>query len=62
MQNNEVLKVGQMVRIINGPMKDLKGRLHTICNKRLLIVYIESVGQYLPVTIARARVEPIIES
>ena len=59
MQNNEVLKVGQMVRIINGPMKD---RLHTICKKRLLIVYIESVGQYLPVTISRARVEPIIES
>jgi transcription antitermination factor NusG len=62
MQNNEELKVGQMVRIINGPMKDLKGRLHTICNKRLLVVYIESVGQYLSVTIPRARVEPIIES
>jgi transcription antitermination factor NusG len=62
MQNDEVLKVGQMVRIINGPMKNLKGSLHTICNKRLLVVYIEAVGQYLPITISRARVEPIIES
>ncbi len=62
MQNDEELKVGQMVRIINGPMKDLKGRLHTICNKRFLVVYIDAVGQYLHVTISRARVEPIIES
>jgi len=62
MQNDEELKVGQMVRIINGPMKDLKGRLHTICNKKFLVVYIDAVGQYLHVTISRARVEPVIES
>ena len=45
MQNNMELKVGQKVRIISGPMKDLKGRLETICNKRHLIVYIDVVGQ-----------------
>ena len=62
MQNDEELKVGQMVRIINGPMKDLKGRLHTICNKRFLVVYIDAIGEYLSVTIPRAKVEPVIES
>ena len=62
MQNDEELKVGQMVRIINGPMKDLKGRLHTICNKRFLVVYIDAIGEYLSVTIPRAIVEPVIES
>lgn len=62
MQNDEELKVGQMVRIINGPMKDLKGRLETICNKRHLIVYINVVGQYIPVHIPRAKVEPVYES
>lgn len=62
MQNDEELKVGQMVRIINGPMKDLKGRLENICNKRHLIVYINVVGQYIPVHIPRAKVEPVYES
>lgn len=58
MQNDEELKVGQTVRIINGPMKGLTGRLDTIRNKRHLIVYIDVVGQYIPVHIARAKVEP----
>ena len=62
MQNDEDLKVGQKVRIINGPMKDLVGTLETICNKRHLIVYINVVGQYIPVHLSRAKVEPVIES
>ena len=62
MQNKEELKEGQMVRIINGPMKGLQGRLETIYNKRHLIVYIEVVGQYIPVHLSRAKVEPVIES
>lgn len=62
MQNNEELKEGQVVRIINGPMKGLQGRLETIYNKRHLIVYIEVVGQYIPVHLSRAKVEPVIES
>ena len=59
MQNDEELKVGQKVRIINGPMKGLTGRLDTIRNKRHLIVYIDVVGQYIPVHIPRAKVEPV---
>ena len=62
MQNNEELKVGQTVRIINGPMKGLMGKLETIYNKRHLIVYIDVVGQYIPVHIPRAKVEPVFES
>lgn len=58
MMNSADLKVGQMVRIINGPLKGLVGRLDTIRNKRHLIVYIEVVGQYIPVHIPRAKVEP----
>lgn len=59
MHNDEELKVGQMVRIINGPMKGLTGRLHTIRNKRHLIVHIDVVGQSIPVHIPRAKVEPV---
>ena len=62
MRNTEDLKVGQKVRIINGPMKNLVGTLETICNKRHLIVYIDVVGQYLPIHLSRAKVEPVIES
>ena len=58
MMNDEELKVGQKVRIINGPMKGLTGRLETIYNKRHLIVYIDVVGQCIPVHIPRAKVEP----
>lgn len=61
MLNDEELKVGQNVRIINGPMKGLTGRLETICNKRHLIVYIDVVGQSIPVHIPRAKVEPCEE-
>ena len=59
MSNNEDLKVGQTVRIINGPMKGLVGKLEQIQNKRHLIVYIEVVGQFIPVHIPRAKVEPV---
>ena len=62
MLNNEDLKVGQKVRIINGPMKGLTGRLETIRNKRHLIVYIDVVGQSIPVHIPRAKVEPCEET
>ena len=61
MLNNEDLKVGQKVRIINGPLKGLTGRLETIRNKRHLIVYIDVVGQSIPVHIPRAKVEPVME-
>jgi transcription antitermination factor NusG len=61
MLNNEDLKEGQLVRIITGPMKGLTGRLESIENKRHLIVFIEVVGQYIPVHISRAKVEPIYE-
>ncbi len=61
-KNDEELKVGQKVRIITGSMKGLEGRIQTIRNKRHLIVYIEAVGQYLPVEISRAKVEPVFES
>jgi transcription antitermination factor NusG len=59
LMNNEDLKVGQMVRIINGPFKGLTGRLETIRNKRHLIVFIDVVGQYIPVHLPRAKVEPV---
>ena len=59
--NNEDLRVGQRVRIINGPMKGLTGRLETIRNKRHLVVYIDVVGQSIPVHIPRAKVEPFEE-
>lgn len=62
MQNESDLKVGQKVRIINGPMKGLTGKLQTIENKRHLVVYIEAVGKYLPVHIPRAKVEPVAEN
>lgn len=59
LMNNEDLKEGQMVRIISGPCKGLTGRLETICNKRHLIVFIDVVGQYIPVHLPRAKVEPV---
>ena len=61
MQNFDDLKEGQMVRIITGPMKGLKGRLESIENKRHLIVYIDVVGQCIPVHIPRAKVEPCMD-
>ena len=50
---------GQLVRITSGPMAGLIGRLAPIDNKKRLIVHIESVGRYLPINIARTKVEPV---
>lgn len=58
---SEDLKIGQMVRITHGPMQGLIGRLESVKDKRL-VVYIEAVGQYLPVSIPRTKVEPIKET
>ncbi|MCR5645334.1 MAG: UpxY family transcription antiterminator [Bacteroidales bacterium] len=55
----EELHEGQLVRITNGPMAGLTGRLAPINNKRRLVVFIESVGQYLPINISRSKVEAV---
>lgn len=60
-RKNDDLQVGQKVRITNGPLQGLMGKLVSINSKRRLVVYIESVGQVIPVNIARAKVEPIEE-
>ena len=52
---------GQLVRITSGEMRGLIGRLAPVKNKKRLIVYIESVGHYLPINIARTKVEPVYE-
>jgi len=57
--NDTELHEGQLVRIISGPMTGLTGRLAPIKNKRRLVVYIESVGQYLPINIPRTKVEAV---
>lgn len=57
--NTDDLHEGQLVRIINGPMTGLTGRLAPINNKKRLVVYIESVGQYLPISISRTKVEAV---
>ena len=56
------LHEGQLVRITSGPMTGLTGRLAPIMNKRRLVVYIESVGKYLPINIPRTKVEPAYSS
>lgn len=56
------LKKGQLVRITSGPMHGLVGRLESVRDKRRLVVYIEVVGQYISVSIPRAKVEPVIEA
>jgi len=58
---NEDLKIGQLVRITHGPMQGLIGRLESVKDKRL-VIYIEAVGKYLPVTISRTKVEPVKET
>jgi transcription antitermination factor NusG len=58
-QEQVKLHEGQLVRISSGEMMGLIGRLASVKNKKRLIVYIESVGHYLPINIARAKVEPI---
>lgn len=53
---------GQLVRITNGAMAGLIGRLAPIESKKRLVVFIESVGHYLPINISRAKVEPVYEA
>ena len=58
-RDHMVLEKGQTVRVTNGPMQGLKGTLISVKNKNHLLVYIESVGQHLLVSIPRTKVEPI---
>ena len=55
------LKEGQLVRITNGPMQGLTGRLISVKSKRRLLVKIDVVGQSIPVSLPRTKVEPIQE-
>lgn len=58
-QENVNLEKGQTVRVTNGPMQGLLGKLVSVNNKHRLLVYIESVGQHILVSIPRTKVEPI---
>lgn len=60
--SNTEFHEGQLVRITSGELTGLTGRLAQINNKRRLIVYIESVGHYIPVNISRTKVEPVYEN
>ena len=60
--NDIELHEGQLVMITSGELMGLKGRLAPINNKKRLVVYIESVGHYLPINIARSKVEPVHEN
>lgn len=53
------LKEGQMVRITTGGMKGLEGRLVSFNGKKRVLIHIESVGQSIPVDVARSKVEPV---
>lgn len=61
-EGNYEFHEGQLVRITSGEMMGLIGRLAPINNKKRLIIYIESVGHYLPINISRSRVEPVYEN
>lgn len=60
--DNQELHEGQLVMITSGELMGLTGRLAPINNKKRLIVYIESVGRYIPVNISRTKVEPVHEN
>ena len=59
---NISLQEGQLVRITNGPMQGLTGRLISVKSKRRLLVNIDVVGQSIPVSLPRTKVEPIEEN
>jgi len=40
-------------------LKGLEGHLVSFNGKKRVLIHIESVGQYLPIDIARSKVEPI---
>ena len=58
---NIELKAGQLVRIANGPLQGIMGRLVSVKSKRRLLVNIEVVGQTIPVSVLRSKVEPVEE-
>jgi len=56
------LTEGQLVRITNGPLQGQIGRLVSIKSKRRLLIQIDVVGQAIPVSIPRTKVEPVEEN
>ena len=58
-QPTNELKEGQLVKVTNGPMQGLLGRLVSVKDKRRLLVYIDVVGQHISVSIPRTKVEPV---
>lgn len=60
--HNIDLKEGQLVRITNGPMQGLMGRLISVKSKRRLLINIDVVGQSIPVSLPRTKVEPVEEN
>ncbi len=56
------LQEGQLVRIKNGPMEGLIGRLIEVRNQFRLVLLIEAIGKVIRLNIPRSKVEPANES
>jgi transcription antitermination factor NusG len=57
--DNSVIQEGQLVRIKQGQMEGLIGRMVHYRNKYRLVVQIEAVGQLISLNIPRSKVEPL---
>ena len=57
--DNSVLHEGQLVRIKQGQMEGLIGRMVHYRNRYRLVVQIEAVGQLISLNIPRSKVEPL---
>lgn len=60
--DEQVISVGQLVRVKHGQMEGLIGRLVRYKNKHRLLVLIEAIGQTINLNIPRTRVEVINET
>jgi len=60
--DSEKLEEGQLVRIKQGPMAGLIGRMIHYKNRYRLLVQIEAIGQVLSLNIPRSKVEPVAQN
>ncbi|HPE43333.1 MAG TPA: transcription termination/antitermination NusG family protein, partial [Bacteroidales bacterium] len=57
--DTSIIHEGQLVRIKQGQMEGLIGRMVHYRNKHRLVVQIEAVGQVIALNIPRSKVEPV---
>ncbi len=59
---SERIRKGSMVKVVNGPLKDVRGEVVELRGKRRILLRFDSLGYCIHIELGAGKVEPLVEN